>query len=124
MSDLITKKELKMLRKNALIIDTEAILSGKALLKFPEHFVTNSGYTIGMSIESYPEVKMEHISISNRKGELDAASFDCIAFSILGEFVFIGSLTNANVYHYLKFISGNKKRFDDYIEFMKKGARI
>lgn len=125
MSDLITKKDIEELRKHILNISYEDVLSGKALLKFPKRCFTDSGYIISMSLESYPDVTFERITISHKSREIDAASFDCIAHDIFGsEYLLIGSMSNSTIYHYVKFISGDKKRFNDFVDFMKKGARL
>lgn len=124
MSDLVLKEEIDEIRKRIVVISYEDVLTGKALLIRLDKFTTKSGYDICITAEHLQNVSIEHIFISNRSKETDIATFDCVARDIFGaDYKYVGSFNNI-VYNYIRLVSGDKERFDAFIEFMKTAARL
>lgn len=118
MDDLITKEEIDTLRSKANTVTFEDVINGSEALKLVNIVNLKSGYSVGLTNELYPTFNLEHLSI-NSIDEIDAATFDCIAYSVLGsEYVYIGSIYCRGCHHYLKFVSGSKEVFKDFVEFM------
>ncbi len=119
MDELITKEEIEVLRCKANTVNFEDIINGSAALELVEIVELKSGYSVGLTYEYYPNFSIEHLSVRGID-ELDAATFDCIACSVLGsEYVHIGSIYVEGVSHYLRLSSGDKEIFDDFVKFMK-----
>lgn len=125
MSKLITKEEITELRNSIVAIDYVKIIMGQEKIKSPFIMLTKSNYVLHLGHEIYPDCEAEHLSVMFEGDEKDAASCDCIARDILGEeYEVVGDLMHTDTYHYLRFVSGDRISFDDFVEYMKKGGML
>lgn len=122
MNELITKEEIEAVISKASTLNLEDILNKSMPLTMVNSRIDlESGYVVILTYDSYLNVNVEHLSISNL-GDSDAASFDHIACAILGsDCVYIGAFLR-NIWHYLKFVSGDKDVFNGFVEYMKSGT--